>query len=214
MTISDWTPPSRKKPSPQYLGDPNQATIWIAVGRASSEWEHGEVILCRLFQFFCETPSFAASQVYGTPSNFLGRLDLVQIASEEFFLKRKETQKNLEMKAEVEKLLSAFAQANKERNKIVHAMVHGMTLEKHGIKHSGYYLGPSYYSTRKRKFDLIEGWPMGADYFYRSAEINLCADRFSELLREGMQLWLQLQDVYGVPSGTQFAPREHAPERR
>ncbi|RWC24969.1 MAG: hypothetical protein EOS51_01725 [Mesorhizobium sp.] len=210
MAISEWTPPARARPSAAYLGETSPEPIYAAIGKATTQWEHNEVVLCRLFQFFCETPSFAASQVYGEPTGFAGRLALVQVASDEFFLRRPESIENLEQQARADALVRAFAQASFERNKIVHAMV---SRPQPDTVELGYYLTPSYYSTKKRKFDLEEGWPMGGNYFYRSAEILRCFERFEDLLNEGMHLWLLLQETHGVPEGVQYVPRVAAPQR-
>src|ERR1700676_4505667 len=169
MTLPAWSPTSREIPSATHRGEPDTSQIHSAVGRALSEWELFQSALIKLFQFLCETPSFAACRAYGTVTAASGRLAMLRAAKEVFFASRDPFDGQND--AEMEVLFSAFEKAQQFRNNIAHGISVGFRLSDGSL--SGYFLSPPSYATKKvEKISPNEVYLLGASYFYNVADIN------------------------------------------
>lgn len=182
-----WRAPPKEVASPTYLGEQGTASIHEAVGRALSMWEHAESALIKLYQLLCETKSLAACRAYGTAESVYARFLAQKYAAEEFFANRDRNDLGL-----VVSLLKIYKEAALYRNQIAH----GMAVQPHAF---GYFLCPPSYASRRRDTPHpTQLWGLGANYFYRVAEINHCRDRFENILKSAMSMVLYLNEKYQV----------------
>jgi hypothetical protein len=74
-----------KRPVRNERGDRDWLTLYVAVGRALSQWEALEICLGELFMLLVESPSLAASRAYGALGSVPARKSALEFAAEEFF---------------------------------------------------------------------------------------------------------------------------------
>lgn len=195
MKLNTWKAPKSVLPSPSCLGEDDVGMLHLAVGRATSAWEHAESGMIKLFQLLCETRSYAACRAYGTIESVFGRHLALRYAAEEFFLNRD----NLDLKSVLE-LIKAYNELSQYRNQIAH----GMAVQPHAF---GYFVcAPSYASRRRETPRPRERWGLKSDYFYRVQEIEQFVIRFRELLDSTMALTLYLNEKYQVLNEGDFHP--------
>jgi len=195
MPLSEWKPTSGEVPSSSRKGETRGYPIHVAVGAALSEWEHMESGLARLFQLLCESPSLAAARAYGTLESSFAKMGMLRAASDVFFSNRGASDSNLhnDMKA----LFSAYQTAQQYRNNIAHGMVIGFHISRGN--HSGYFLCPPSYATKKvKRLNPKEVYLLGATYWYSPKDIQHYAKRFTEMLSETMRLIQVTNQEYGV----------------
>jgi hypothetical protein len=203
VALSIWTPTDKKVPSLEHRGERDASLIYTSVGQALSQWEHLESGLVRLFQLLCETPSFAACRAYGMIESSYAKGQLLRAAMEAFFACREPF--DSEYHAGMKALLAAYENAQRYRNNIAHGMAVGLHLV-NGV-HSGYFLCPPSYATKKvEKIDPREVYLLGATYWYNVEDINHYTKRFSEMLSETMRLILEVNKKYAVLRDSQFHP--------
>lgn len=200
MPLTPWNPPSRAEPSKRRRGEATTEPIYLAVGKATSRWEHAESAFIKLFQLLCESHSLAVCRAYGCIVSAAGRAEALNAAAVEFFERRK-----LKTPDELTSLIRAFGEAGGYRNKIAHGIASGCSSE--DGEHLGYYLMPPSYATRHRGTSRPdERWWMTAKYFYLATNIDSCAGRFEDILNESMRLLLQLNDRFSVLPLSEFHP--------
>jgi hypothetical protein len=195
MALPEWHPPNRIPPSPERQGEESTAPIYSAVGQALSEWEFVESALIKLFQLLCETDSFAACRAYGTIMGPKSRADAIDAAAEVFF----ENRDQIDLDA-VYDITTAYSRASTYRNHVAH----GVAVQPHA---HGYFLCPPSYA--KKKFaipDPAGKWALGAEYFYRVADIDNCKNRFGIIRDEIMQTLVRLNEKYRVLEFHRFHP--------
>lgn len=203
MGLSDWKPTEKTVPSRDHRGESDTASIHTAVGEALSQWEHLEMGLTRLFQLLCETRSFAACRAYGTLESSFARGNMLRAAANVFFARREPF--DSENHAAMKELFAAYENAQKYRNNIAHGIGVGFFLTTGG--HSGYFLCPPSYATKKvEKIDPREVYLLGAAYWYNVADIELYVARFTEMLAETMRLIQEVNKKYGVLTNSEFHP--------
>lgn len=103
------------------LGDKTEEALFLAVGRAISEWEKADSVLGVLFSGLVSTHgphSKEAVYSYTAIRTFEGRLALVRAASEAYFYSRIDTK----LKAEIEKVLGDTQALCGYRNNIAHGV--------------------------------------------------------------------------------------------
>lgn len=190
-----WKAPTRIMPSEIFHGESSVTSIYEAVGKTLSTWEHAESANIKLFQLLCETKSFAACRAYGTLDSIFAKNNALKYAGKEFFISRDE-----EDATKLYELLKAYSKAGEYRNKIAH----GMAVQPHAY---GYFLCPPSYATRRRQTPYPKGkWGLGADYFYRVKEINHICLQFEQILKSTMTLVMYLNEKYLILEGGDFHP--------
>jgi hypothetical protein len=203
MALSKWKPTDAKIPSSSNRGESTTASIHTSVGKALSEWEHMESGLTRLFQLFCESPSFAAARAYGTIESSFSKSNLLRAAMEVFFASRDAI--DSELYKDSKSLLSAYQKGQEYRNNIAHGIAVGFRL-KDG-PHSGYFLCPPSYATKKvAKINPREIYLLGASYWYKADDILHYSNRYTEILAETMRLIQDVNQKYRVLKNEQFHP--------
>jgi len=203
MTLSNWTPTENKKPSPTNKGSSDTDAIYLAVGFSLSRWEHMEMGLIRLFQLLCETPSFAACRAYGTLESSFAKVGMLRASANAFFGGRNAI--DSEYHKDIKALFAAYEKAQQYRNNIAHGIAVGYNLPEGG--HSGYFLCPPSYSTKKIKnVDSREIYLLGASYWYTADDILHYGKRFENMLAEVMRLISAVNAKYSVLKDSQFHP--------
>jgi hypothetical protein len=157
--------------------------------------------LARLFQLLCESPSAAAARAYGTLESSYAKAGLLRAATEVFFDDRTATDSDFHK--DMKSLFVAYEKAQQFRNNIAHGMAVALFLENHS--HSGYFLCPPVYATKKvSKLNPGEVYLLRASYWYKAEDILHYANRFTEMLAEAMRLINGVNKKYRVLGNSQF----------
>jgi hypothetical protein len=203
MTLPEWEPHLKIEPAPGHRGESSVEPLYFAVGNALSRWEHLESGLTRLFQLMCESPSFAACRAYGVLDSPFTKAAMLHAATEVFFANRNALESAY--RSDLKTLYSAYGKAQQFRNNIAHGIGVGYFLKEGG--HSGYFLSPPSYSTRKvAKIDPNEVYLLGASYWYKANDIDHYAKRFTDMLAEVMRLIAAINNHYHVLKDSQLHP--------
>lgn len=171
-----WTLPRLRS------GDADSDLLYVAVGRALSQWEELETGLSELFATFVESRSIAAARAYGTVASAQGRFDLLDAAAEVYFAARAG-------RDDYRQIIKVLRLASPCRNNIAHGVVREYAA--HGVDGGGSYLvSPEYNSRRNEAFAEIEADSLDPfdftrhKYAYIAEQINELCARFSLLARE------------------------------
>jgi hypothetical protein len=200
MTLAPWKPSEKTEPSPEHRGEVDPSAIHTAVGQALSQFEHLESGLTRLFQLLCETPSFAACRAYGVVESPFTKAGMLRAAMEVFFARR--VPLDAEYHSAMKALFAAYEVSHQYRNNIAHGMAVGFFLS--DGTHSGYFLCPPSYATKK--VAKVETYILGAAYWYNVEDIQHYSKRFTEMLGEAMRLIQEVNKKYAVLKDEQFHP--------
>ena len=173
-------------------GDAASDTLYLAVGKALSQWETLEIELGQLFAVLVESPSQAASRAYGVVASALGRRDLLEKAAEVYFAKRSEDDYTT-----FDNLMKALKHASTCRNNIAHGHVREYAAP--DMEGGGFYLVAPDYNTR-RTVAFIDLSADSADpfaysrhrYAYTATQVTEVGGRFAVLAREANNLARQL----------------------
>jgi hypothetical protein len=166
---------------PSPTGDESEEAMFVAVGRALSNWEHLEEDLADLFSFLVGSQELVhdagdpASRVYGVVPTFNIRADMLDAAANVFFMNNPSAMLQREYKDSIAQCRRYAAR----RNEIAHG-----TSEFQGDR--SYFLVPGYYNLRK---NIDDGTPR---YRYCSTEIQYYAERFAELASRIQKLFSDL----------------------
>lgn len=183
------------RPPMKEMGDDNEDTVFLSVGRALSQWESLESILAMMFGLFVESDSSAAVRAYGAIASSTGRKDALAKAAEVFSSKRgdKFPQKDFDL------LMNHFGKAQGRRNEIAHGMVMSFKI---GDQARGFFLVPAHYNSRKTDAKTLPFWRevqqskdefrvFGHDYRYTSADIDHFITLFSKLAIQANGLFME-----------------------
>ncbi len=203
MEFSDWEPTEEREPSSAHKGETSTTPIYAAVGKALSEWENMESGLTRLFQLLCESPSFAAARAYGTLESSYAKAGMLRAATDVFFASRNAI--NSKEYKETKTLIAAYEKAQKFRNNIAHGIGIGFFLKNR--EHSGYFLCPPSYATKKvAKIDPREVYLLGAKYWYTAKDVLYYASRFTAMMAETMRIVQEVNGKHRVLAPGQLHP--------
>ena len=133
-----------KRPVERDRGERDWMSLYVAVGRALSQWEALEICLGELFMLLVESPSLAASRAYGALASVPARRDALQFAGAEFFVNPQIDQRN---KPFLDKILADYWQASGRRNDIAHGIVTRFT--KGSWEGPGGFLVPADYNSKR-----------------------------------------------------------------
>jgi hypothetical protein len=195
MPIEKFQPTKFLEPSLTYKGEVSPEHIYVGVGRALHCWEHMESALIRLFQVLCESRSIAACRAYGMIESSFTKHQVLRQASEAFFGAHQPFDKTND--ADTTALLTSYQTAFQYRNNIAHGMTVGFYLD--GGVHSGYFLCPPSYASKKvkrHKPNVI--YLRGASYFYNAKDLTHYADEFTKLLNEAVRIAHLINEKYNV----------------
>lgn len=170
-----------KRPVPRRRGDLNVDPVYVAVGRALSQWEKLEQRLATLFVVVArasDSSDSAVRRAYGAVENGTLRRRAIMAAAEVHF--GVSWQPNV-AKA-YNKLMDAVSRASKLRDDIAHGIVQHFKID--DIDY-GAFLFPPYYNTGRTKPYLTDddgppdfGW---SDFRFTSKDILEIERRFGEL---------------------------------
>jgi hypothetical protein len=172
--------PFDRPPQPK-VGDNSADPIYMAVGRALSEWELTEQAFARLFGLFIapEWPTRkislrAAERAYGSLQSAKGRKEMTAAAADELFA----NYPHPTLPNRLNVILDSYMEAGARRNDFAHGMVtFGPTYDEQG-QNAGlsYTLVPGPWNTNKTK--KVHRKP---DYIYSSAQIVAITANFKPL---------------------------------
>jgi len=203
MTLPSWKPPELVMPSVTYRGEDTSDVIYAAVGKALHCWEHAESALTRLFQVFCESRSRAACRAYGVIESPFTKAQVLKAAADTFFAVH--PPRDEESVSNFAAIIKAYSESMQYRNNIAHGMTVGFYLE--GGEHSGYFLCPPSYTSKKVKMHPTDKvYLLGASYLYKSKDVHLCAERFTQILNETVRLSHHLNEKYNIIPPEELQP--------
>lgn len=152
------------------IGDGNADGVFLNVGYALSQWEHAEDVLASIYSFLCGPKStHAAFRSYGTLTATMPRRNIIQAASEVFFL----TFPSNTLPKRLSNLLTIYTDAGARRNEIAHGVVMGGPSP--GATGGQWFLVPALHSTKKTSLQLQ------AEYRFNSSIIDGFAKAFNGL---------------------------------
>jgi hypothetical protein len=139
----DYPKENWKRPAQSERGDRDWLTLYVAVGRALSQWEALEICLGELFMLLVESPSLAASRAYGALASVPARKSALELAGEEFFDTAQIDRRN---KPVLRKILANYSEASSRRKDIAHGIVTRFESTWEG---PGGFLVPAEYNSRR-----------------------------------------------------------------
>ena len=172
--------PAKREPK----GDPEDSTVYLAVGRALSRWEWLEATLAEIFKLLCNAEFDGAERAYGSVVAFSGRRNMLDAAFEVFPWRRKDDVKRFP------KLVEQIQRFSARRNEIAHGNVMGIGIQGENL---GFYLVPASYNSNKQYtvWDLMDASSAqrhmemtAGKYAYTSAQINAYESHFLRLREE------------------------------
>ena len=199
MALPIWNPTKLVMPSVTYKGESTPDAVYTAVGKSLHVWEHAESALTRLFQVLCESKSRAACRAYGVIESPFTKGQVLRAAAETFF--GVHSPYDADNDKHVKALIKAYEGGFQYRNNIAHGMTVGFHL-KDG-SHSGYFLCPPSYTTKKvKRHPTNQVYLLGASYIYSVSDLNHYSERFTQIRSEAVRLAHLLNDKYKiVPPG-------------
>jgi hypothetical protein len=181
--------PWDRPPSPHITrGDATAEAVYLAVGKALSNWEALEaeinvlfgVVTTGLQDWFYRPAVRAIGILHATRS----KAEMITHAARAFFLHFPIESETQQLEEELKAILSAYTNWTDRRNDIAHGCVTSSTQPDYSNDPNGsetittYLLCPSHTATRK--WGPITGEPI---YQYRASEIDKCATGFEELAK-------------------------------
>lgn len=192
-------------------GSPNKECIFLSVGRVCTTWEIIEANLGLIFGQFAESHSSASQRAYGVISNTSGKKEALLMAAEIY------NDRHYKFPMEQFKLLMAhYAKAANYRNKIAHGVA--MEFTKEDNISMGYFLVPSFFSSKNRNAQTFSFWEKarnskdelyvhGNTYRFTHEDIDLLESKFqqlNELLGRFAGYLIQSEVERAMKSGHQF----------
>jgi hypothetical protein len=175
----------------EKFGDKFADQTYMSVGRALSSWETLETAMESLFSILLAANIFSSARIYGTCVSFTGRIDMINAASEIFFLNHKHKH------ARIKKFTKVISEFSNRRNDIAH----GYVVRYLGDENfEGHYLLPSAYSTRKHSL----GYAVPA-YMYNSKQILFYESHFDDLTNrvyrkvDAIHKWATTMSIKDIP---------------
>ena len=173
---------------PAKVGEKNDATIYEAVGRALSDWEHLESKLADLFAFMVGNyrepglaPSQPALRAYGAIVGSAARIGMLEEAAKAHFrLYPDET-----LQRRLGNLCQECRHFAGQRNNIAHGAA-VQFFNARPAKGLAWFLQPSQYGAKKNPMDAPPA------YSYTSVEIGYFTHQFDELYARVEQLILDM----------------------
>jgi hypothetical protein len=166
------------------FGDEHDDPLYLAVGKALSQWEELETALSGLFAVLVESRSPAATRAYGIVASAQGRYDLLCNAAEVYFAERDQA-----AYAQFREIIKTLRLASPRRNDVAHGVVREYAAP--DVEGGGFYLvSPDYNSRRTTAFiDLSEDSLDPFDfslhkYAYTTSQVIDLRDRFHLLTTE------------------------------
>ncbi len=172
-------PPTWNRPAPERHGDIDVDDIYVAVGRALSEWSMVEIALGRLYGALDGAPPQSAWSVYAAERDPRARLARLSEAARERF-----SDGETEHSATCRRVIEAAGLAAQRRDDVVHGIA---VLFRPGAL-DGSYLVPTGFTA---------GDSNAPDYAYTAAQITTLRSRFGRLQDEINLLILRLQVADG-----------------
>jgi len=173
-----------ERPPLREAGEPNADPIYLAVGKALSQWERAEEGFAILFQILIETRSEAATRAYGSITNSAGRRQALRSAAEVTFTEKSIVEADRE---EFKDLLAHFERASSRRDDIAHGIVmHESVSGEDGklVQPAGWLLlVPDYNTSRTFAFPQETGdvfWYRGK-YRYNGLDVMIFRQKFKLL---------------------------------
>jgi hypothetical protein len=174
------TDPNNPFDRPQTLdrGSDTAEEVWLAVGRALTRWEQAETEIAWVFNALMQPlPAPVAThepgaRAYAAVITFNGRQDMLQAASDAYFNEHFGTEpKNHYAQRVLNHLIKISRKLGARRNEIAHALVSPAS-----FTGPGFYLHPGIHSSKVNVAYI-------GDYQYTGAQVDVLAERFSELGR-------------------------------
>lgn len=173
-------PPFWERPTPVRNGDIDVDDIYVAVGRALSEWSMVEIALGRLYAVLDGVTPQAAWSIYAAERDLGGRHAILAQAAEEYF----EREERAGDRETCRKVIEAARHAAQRRDDVVHGIA---VLFRPGTL-EGSYLVPTGFTA---------GDSNVPDYAYTGAQLTSLRGRFARLQDEINVLILRLQVADG-----------------
>ena len=167
-----------ERPPLREVGEPTADRIYIAVGKALSQWERAEEGFAMLFEILVESKSDAAIRAYGSITNSAGRREALRSAAEVTFEVRGISDI---MRKEFKELMTHFEKASSRRDDIAHGITMHETAGDHNL--GWFLLVPTYNTSRSHAFSQDQSkvfWDRGK-YRYVSKDILGFRDKFETL---------------------------------
>jgi hypothetical protein len=166
------------RPPLREVGDPIADGIYLAVGKALSQWERAEEGFAILFEILIESRSVAAARAYGSITNSAGRREALRSAAEVTF----ETRGIGDIdRREFKELMMHFEKASSRRDDIAHGIV---MYEMVGDQNLGWFLlVPTYNTGRSDAFFREQSdvfWDRGK-YRYVAEDVSVFRGKFETL---------------------------------
>jgi hypothetical protein len=185
----------------QPSGDADQAPLFMAVGKALSQWEELGTELSQLFAALVASESAAAMRAYGTVASAQGRYDLLDSAAEVYFSERDQ-----DVYERYKHLPKSLRYASPRRNDIAHGVVREYASP--DVAGGGSCLvSPDYNSRRTKAFidfstDSLDPFDFARHrYAYTSAQLTELRERFAVLTPEtGNFVRLLRRKAHRLPS--------------
>jgi hypothetical protein len=166
------------------FGDENDDPLYLAIGRALSEWEELETALSGLFAVLVESRSSAAVRAYGIVASAQGRYDLLCNAAEVFFAERDQA-----VYAQFREIIKVLRLVSPCRNNLAHGVVRQYA--NYSAEGGGFYqVSPEYNSRRTTAFTDFSAESQDPfafsthKYAYTSSQVNSLRDSFHLLTIE------------------------------
>jgi hypothetical protein len=175
------------RPAESKIGDADQDSIFVEVGRALTRWERVEERLASLAIVLADIRDSKASQgtarLWGSIESSAGRRDALRSLAEVYFWPDWD-----KYKSKFNQLMDYCSRGSKLRDDIAHGKVIQIS-SPDGSKPFGSFLFPSQYNTGCNilfpELDGIDNWSfqiLRSKYRYTSKDINLIGRKFDALL--------------------------------
>jgi hypothetical protein len=184
-------------PPPASVGDMEANSIFLAVGRALTEWEHVESALGQLFAFFVGAQisypnNEPAMRAYGSVVSFQGRASILEEAADGYF----HANPNPSLQDRFHQIVTVECrQFSGRRNDIAHGRQQE-AWQRDG--RTGHFLMPGHHSSK--------GWRVSTaptpKYLYTSQEIDYFRQQFEHLYDKVAALVNDMLSVQRASGGT------------
>jgi hypothetical protein len=143
-------------PKPELIGTPNADQLYIAIGRALSEWEPVEAACARIFAYLVGAPIewhevSPAMRAFGTVISFPGRKEMIEAAAKAYFHLH---QPLTHYKQYINDALGEANNFASRRNEIAHGVVKEV-IDHDTNRSIGYYLVPSFFNPKKFPITMV-----------------------------------------------------------
>jgi hypothetical protein len=176
------TPKAKKPwdlPPTKVVGDESADPIFLAVGKALSNWEHVENCLAQVFATFVgahisNNVVDPAVRAYGAIVGFKSRVGMLNAAAKAYFNPARQLKQKADTWKDLKEKVTEFSN---RRNDIAHASAE-LVFDTKTEKAWGFYLLPGLYASKKYPHDEPPTYMMTAD------QVSYFADEFAKLSYE------------------------------